>query len=386
MPTPPQPAASLRAASIRDIAEQCGVSTSTVSLALRADPRVTAETAARIRAMATALGYAPNLAARNLISKRFNRVEPSRTLILTLPLQFYQARYFSDIFRGILEVVDAHEFSLTVATHLSCERAGSDVEAAVAKVVRQEVDGLIVYGAITEPALLRALRAHPRFGARPIVSLLGTHADCTAVLADERDGAYQAVRHLLELGHRHLLCFVYTLDGLPRNARLAGARQAMTDAGLDASQHLHPVLLPPGWANPSPLQTEGHELSGDQRQARDAFRAQLTAYPQATALLALNDAAALNAWYTLQEAGVRVPDDFSLIGFDDTDPLLDAQGCNRLTSVRVPLVEIGRQAAHRLIDSVLGQAPSPTPLVLPTTLVVRGSTGPGLPDTSCDDC
>ena len=100
----------------------------------------------------------------------------------------------------------------------------------------------------------------------------------------------------------------------------------------------------------------------------------LREHPEITAVLAMNDASALRAWALLEREGIRVPRDVSIVGFDDTDPKLDADGRNLLTTVRLPLEELGREAARQLVGAITGRTKREEPVILPTELVVRGST------------
>ena len=99
------------------------------------------------------------------------------------------------------------------------------------------------------------------------------------------------------------------------------------------------------------------------------------AHPEVTGILALNDACALNIWDTLEEIGVHIPQQISLIGFDDTDPYPGERGRNLLTSVRLPLHEMGRDAARVLLQHITGELDHHVEHTCPVRLMVRHSTG-----------
>jgi LacI family transcriptional regulator len=102
----------------------------------------------------------------------------------------------------------------------------------------------------------------------------------------------------------------------------------------------------------------------------------LRAHPEITAIIAHNDPCAIHAILTLRQAGWRVPEDISVIGCDDTNRLLDATGRNILTTVRLPLCELGRCTAQLLLDRIAGRPIADPPPILPTQLIVRGTTAP----------
>jgi DNA-binding LacI/PurR family transcriptional regulator len=101
----------------------------------------------------------------------------------------------------------------------------------------------------------------------------------------------------------------------------------------------------------------------------------MRAHPEVTAILGWNDGVALHAWYTLEAAGWRIPGEISLIGFDDAAAMPGPDGRNLLTTVRVPLREIGEEAARLITARVTGALPTDEHRTLPTELILRGSTG-----------
>jgi LacI family transcriptional regulator len=147
---------------------------------------------------------------------------------------------------------------------------------------------------------------------------------------------------------------------------------------LPADTHLltYPQVGP--WNNPK---TAPHTVAAladpePDAAAAEAFLAFLRRHPQITAIFGVNDANALHAWRALHHAGYRVPADYSLVGFDDTDPLRDEAGPNLLASIRVPLAEIGQAAAHLAVRLVHAPASTPATQILPVEFIPRASVGP----------
>jgi DNA-binding LacI/PurR family transcriptional regulator len=360
------PARTNKPVTLKDIAAHCGVGKSIVSYALRGVPCVKPETRARILAAAAELGYDPAAqdAARRLVAHRHAGKTLAHMVALVLPQDFYQGEYFSRLFRGVMDVLPAAGFDV-ILLHPGAENAGAIITSP--SIRRGDVDGIIAFspGELSDEDIA-TLRGHVHFGNRPIVSLINPLSTCSSVTTADEDAAYQSVRYLWSLGHSAMLqC---TTWGRTNDARIAGAARAVVDAGGDPARDLHRVQVPFAWMQSGVLPREAHRLefaSGD---------ATLPAYLQAnsavTAVLAWNDACALYIHRQLLDAGVRVPDDISIIGFDDTDPLPDGG----LTTVALPLVEVGRTAASLLLRQLAADDPTPEHIVLPAPLIPRGTT------------
>ena len=196
------------------------------------------------------------------------------------------------------------------------------------------------------------------------------------------------VTHLLELGHRYFLYFRrphHMSVGVHQDQLYPGYRQACFEHGLDPEQHLIPAEIDAElmrFAFKADHLTQiillnslkaGLPALSPASWAR--YRRLLEQHPKITAILAPNDATAITLRYLLVMDGKRVPEDYSLVGFDDTDPMLDARGRdNILTTVHLPLRALGQKAARLLIDLLTGQASAQCRIVVPTKLIVRAST------------
>ncbi len=358
---------------LQDIADRCGVSTATVSLALRGASRISAATTARVLAAAEALGYDPatHLAARQLALRKHGRTALNRAIALFVPMDFHLAAYTTSIFRGIMDALQVERFGLV--TVYAPEKGEL-----LPLVTAGAVDGAISVLPFDVDRLLASLRAAPHFGARPVVSLFTRVPGASSVGADVETGAYLAARHLLELGH-HVILQIYTGWGdTPREQRrIEGVRRAMREAGCDPDRHHvlrqigdHPLL------NPALDPTRALRLPIFRTQPGETPASFLRARPDITAILAANDGCAIHCWRWLQAEGFRVPEDYSIIGFDDTEVVLDAAGHNLLTSVCQPLREMGRAAGELAVRQVLDARVEEQHQLLPATLSVRHSTAP----------
>jgi LacI family transcriptional regulator len=365
------------------IAEQCGVSVATVSRALRHPERHRQETTERIAAVARELGYDPARyeGARRLVLSRFGKNLVNHLIALVFPPFFYEAHYFTAIFQGILDVLTPEGFGL-----ITIDGDHALQYALPPSFTRGDIDGVIIAADPKDsPTILAKLRTEMGFAKRPVVSLVVPIPTCSNVLVDASRGAYEAAGHLLDLGHRHLLhfCGPYEDSGQMLHDQhaqfLRGYRLACAERGLAPDAHLHYLSLERRlWqlafraANRSKLDAWASSARAHQHPLLQMLRA----HPEITGILALNDPSAILIHHLLTHSGVRVPEDVSLVGFDDTDPLYDARGLNCLTTVRVPLRALGRKAAHLLIRQINGQQPPDSHLLVPPTLVIRGTTAP----------
>jgi DNA-binding LacI/PurR family transcriptional regulator len=362
---------------LRDIAERCQVSKSTVAQALRGQSRLAAATVARVLAVAKEMGYDPTFheGARRLALRKHGREMVNHLVALFFPQSYLRVPFFLETFRGITDVLSASGFGVCVG-HVR-EAMTDDSLLPFPQVMRRgDLDGVIAPGAALAGGLLDELRASAGFDTRPVVSLFDAVPTCGNVVADRPGGVRQAIRHLLELGHRHVMLVYYYLteQGPEPLERYHAAAHEMQEWGIDPDTHLHLFPFIPEWVDPNSAHHDLTELDGaGDDDPTHPLVAYLADHRKVTAILAINDAFALHAWYTLHRAGYRVPDDISIVGFDDTDPMRDDHGANQLTTVRCPLETLGREAGRLMVARITGDSCEEN-VLLPTELVVRRST------------
>jgi LacI family transcriptional regulator len=380
MPTSPPP----RPLTIRDIAHACGVSKSAVAAALAHTGRLSAHTRAEILRVAAEMGYDPaqQAVARRLAMRKSQQRLVNHMLAYFTDLDFTQATYHREAYRGIATVCHREHFAVLL-TENDPYAPPSQLQAVLPiAFARGDADGAILDGA--SGALGEALRGLPGFGDRPLVYLFFPVAGASSVISDDRPGTYAAARHLLALGHRHFLhCYLPAQSPIVIS-RLAGIHAALAEAGLSPAAHLAGLELPTTLCHPG---AAPHMLPVDGRPGQavtlgaDLLLPYLRAHPELTAIFCENDAMALHLWHLLHNAGLRVPDDISLIGFDDTDGMLDVTGVNHLTTIRLPLYDMGVAAAELLIGRITGQLTADELRVLPVEFIARQSTAPARPHT-----
>jgi LacI family transcriptional regulator len=298
------------------------------------------ETRRRIRRAIHRLRYVPHGAAKSLITRK------THTLAVLLPDLY--GEFFSELIRGIDLAARKGGYHLLVS---GSHGSRSEMEAML-RAIRGRVDGLI---ALAPDLPARAFDENLPQGF-PVVLLNGggRRAASSSIRVDNYGGAFSMVRHLMRLGHRA----VTFVTGPPSNHDASERRRGFRDA-----------------MRRKPAAT-AREVPGDFREEagyRAASRI-LKARPRSTAVFAANDAMAIGVLYALREAGVRVPEEIAVVGFDDipTSRFITPA----LTTVRVPIAELGTRATARLLHALRGSGGSPgRPETLRTTLVVRASCG-----------
>jgi LacI family transcriptional regulator len=327
---------------IRDVAKKAGVSVATVSRVFNASGPVSDHAEQRVRAVAAKLRYVPHSGARSLITSKTNCVG------VILPDLY--GEFFSEVIRGMDQASQQHGFHLL----LSNAHAGRRELEVAMRAMRGRVDGMIIMSPHLDAATLLANLP----ASVPVALLSGRMrgGDYDALVIDNSRGAQQMVSHLVSLGHRRIAIIGGAEGNYDAQERLRGYRRALREAGIACDEELE-------------VQGDFTEASGHR-----ATTAMVNSPAPPTAIFAANDSMAIGALSALYEAGIRVPQDVAVAGFDDI-PL--ARFMNPpLSSVHVPIAEMGMRAAQRIIESVSNGVPAKRRReVLPTKLVIRASTG-----------
>jgi DNA-binding LacI/PurR family transcriptional regulator len=322
---------------MRDVAALAGVSHQTVSRVINHSPGVTDATRELVEAAIRQLGYRPHAIARSFAEGR------TRTLACLAP-NLTDFTYASNM-EGAESVLRQHGYDLLFASYHD-RPFESVVEALVA---RRRVDGLLVISPYVDlPVTALPLDV-------PLVLMGGCPREDYShlVYLDNRDGARQATKHLLGLGHRRIAQLTGPLQEDCASERNAGYREALADAG---------IVVDPA------LTTEGDWSATSGYAAMSALAAGVSA------VVAQNDRMAVGLIRAARDRGLRVPEDLSVIGFDDMP--LASYFDPPLTTMRQDTFAIGRTCAEQLIALLGGSAAGCGPVRLLSELVVRASTAP----------
>jgi LacI family transcriptional regulator len=312
----------MKRVSINTIARETGVSRNTVSLALRDDPRVAVDTKERVLEAARRLDYRPNLLAKAVVTGR------SQMLGLALPRLDFS--YMPRFVEAVQEVAFAHGYGVLSCYHHNDHGRLAD---AVSYLLDRRVDGVVVYCPVPEAPMATWSELKP-VAASCVFLSFGREQKLPGLsleLLPESAGA-MAVHRLAELGHRQI-GFAGAGDGFFEQARLAGVRQAAAESGVELVG----------------VYAGEHSLEG----GRVAAKQFLEALQRPTAVIGFADPVAVGFLQAVSQAGVRIPDDLSVIGVDDLP--IAAATTPPLTTLRAPAEALGETATKALIEGTLAK-------------------------------
>jgi len=331
---------------IKEVARRARVSTATVSRTINGSAKVTPETAARVRAAIQELDFYPNTNARALGSGRSN--------FYGLIISDLTNPFFPEIAKAFEDVADEHGQEVLMAnTNYDPAR----MESSVLRMLQRKVDGVAILTSEMDDKLIRKLSGRKI----PIVFLdIGSPGPGISVVRiDYAGGVDQGMDHLIGLGHRRFAFISGPLQLASALTRFRAFNEGMTRNHLITHQAL--------------IREGNHRVDG----GHDAMARILESGARPTAVIASNDLTAIGAMGAIHERGLRVPEDISVLGYDDIQ--LSAFTQPTLTTIRLPRDEIARLAFHALYRptaATAGQAVQGKEHFVQSTLVVRKSTGP----------
>ncbi|PSW21513.1 LacI family DNA-binding transcriptional regulator [Photobacterium sanctipauli] len=300
-------------ATIKDVAQLAGVSTATVSRVINQSAYVEPITLERVQKAIKTLNYQRDARASALASRSNNSLG-----LLTGNLA---DPYFALIAKHVEEVARLHKSQLVVVSgghNAQHEKEGLDY------LISQGCEAMVVHSKMLDNDLL--LRYSAQLPAMVLINRTIAQISNRSVWVDNRSGAAESVRYLIEQGHRKIACVTSDLPIEDRTDRLAGYKDAMQAANLPVEPH---------WIINQPFSEQGGEIAGKQL---------LTQCPEITAAVTFNDVMAAGLMASLHEQGIKVPEDISIVGFDDV--LLARYLYPRLTTMHNPVAEMSAHAAN----------------------------------------
>ncbi len=325
---------------LEEVAARAGVSRATVSRVVNGHPTVRPEAVESVNRAIDELGYVPNRAARSLAS---NRTQAIALVVPETAARIFADPFFASVVQGVATTLNDTDYTLTMLI-------GSESNAAKTRryLLGGNVDGAIVISHHTGDHSYKDLgQVLPVvFGGRP----LGDSPGAVVVDVDNVDGASKAVTHLIGRGCRHIAAISGPQDMRPGVDRRLGWQEALLMAGL----------------------TPGPEVVGDfsTESGLAAARRLLELDPTVDGLFAANDQMAMGALQALREAGLHVPDDVAVVGYDDS--FFSSTIEPPLTTMRQPMIAMGSELATTLVALIEGRPVDPVTL-LRAKLVVRAS-------------
>jgi len=335
---------------ISDVARRAGVSAMTVSRVVNGTGYTSAETRARVEAAIEELGYVPNALARQLRSKT--------TKSVALLVADISNPFFTTIARGVEDFFNNHGYPVMLC---NTDEDSAEEEQYLLMLIERQIDGVLLVPTRSSEESFKLLSGH-----RVPVVVIDRRVDTRSVdsvRCDSEAGAHALVHHLVELGHTRVAVLTGSRAISTSVDRVAGARRALEEAGLELPGDLvHYGGFNFGKSN----QADGHRM---------ALEMLATPGNRPTAVLCANNFIAFGAIRALRESGLRVPEDMSVVAFDDlpeewvSDPFL--------TVARQPAYEIGEAAAALLFDHITGvHEPRGESVILPFELIIRRSSAP----------
>jgi len=331
----------------QDVANLAGVSRTTVSFVVNKNPRFSIRpgTVQKVQEAARVLGYIPNATARALASRRAKAVG----LVMTRdPRYIASDPFLPQILGGLLDVVKQAQLNLLT----DWVEPGQQYQTYSSLIRAKHIDGMILMTPRYDDPGLKALRETDI----PVV-LMGMVPGCDLYSVDVENvaAARTAVRHLISLGHQRIACILNAPSPYSSACqRLQGYQQALEEAGLAYDETLV------GFAD------------FDATSGYSQMRSLLAERPGFTAAFVASDNVALGALAAILDTGLKVPDDISLVGFDDIP--MSSYIHPALTTIHMPAREIAQQSCHLLMRLIAGERPEERALTLPTELITRGST------------
>ena len=328
---------------IQDVAKAAGVAPITVSRVLNNSGYASEETRSRVEAAVAALGYVPNTLARGLRSKR--------THTLALVMTDITNPFFTMIARGVEDTASNSGYTVIFC---NTDESEAEEEKYINILVQKQVDGVLLVPACSNSKSIKFLHSNDI----PVVLLDRRipHMQTDLVRCNSEEGAYRLVRDLIELGHKRIVTITGPREVSTSQDRASGYQRAMIEADLESFIQINYGAF---------TQSSGYELANQA----------LGLDPRPTAFFGANNFISIGVLKALRDAGMSVPDDVAVVGFDDLPAFMTVDPI--LTVASQPAYEMGSKATELLLKRIANELPEDIQeVVLPTEIITRQSSAP----------
>ncbi len=331
---------------IKDVAKKSGVSIATVSLVLHGNPRISSETRKRVLKAVEELDYQPSMLARGLVMRQTGNIG----FVLTEDHFLRTEPFYTRIFLGTeFGARDSNHFVLlaTIPTDFS------ESDFLPRFITQKNVDGLIIAGKVPDAFLAKVVRYHlPTV----FVDFYPARGEHSAILMDNIRGGMLATEHLIQLGHRDIAFLAGDIEHPSIRERYLGYHSALQQHGISPNPELEII----------------DEKKTGKESGYQAICRLLNKGVKFSALFACNDAMAIGAMECLKKQGYKIPEQISVIGFDDIES--DAFQDPPLTTVSVPKYDMGIEAIKLVREMIEQKVQKNKKIIVPVELIVRKST------------
>ncbi|MFZ4834723.1 DNA-binding transcriptional regulator CytR [Rouxiella sp. Mn2063] len=331
----------MASATMKDVAESAGVSTATVSRALMSPEKVSALTRQKVEQAVLAVGYSPHALSRNL--KR----NESRTILVVVP--DICDPFFAEVIQGIERTAAQHGYLVLLG---DCAQQNQQEKTFINLIITKQIDGMLLLG--SDLPFDASKEEQHNLPPMVMANEFAPELELPTVHIDNLTAAFEAVNYLLRLGHKHIACITGPENMPLCQYRLQGYIQALRRSGINVDSH-------------AIIRGDFDFESG--AQALDQLM-NLSTPP--TAIFCHNDIMAIGAMYQAKKIGLRIPQDLSIVGFDDIK--ISQYYDPPLTTVAQPRFQIGEQAMLLLLEQLNGNNVQSGSRLLDSELIVRGST------------
>lgn len=326
---------------IKEIAQMVGVSSATVSRALNDDPRVSSETKRRILDVAERMEYRPNFCAKGLVSQK--------TYTIGMLIPDITDRFYANVMRGIEDVATENNYSVII---FNTDYDAEKERRALRFLKDGRVDGMIAYisNRVIDECISLVSQDYPLVILGHVIDEVKT----AKIGCNNISSAYTITEYLINAGHRNIAHVAGHMQTKTAKQRMQGYKSAL---------ETYDIPVNPNWIVPTDY---------DERSAyENTYRFLQRERENITAIFAANDTIAVGCYRAIRELGLRIPEDISVVGHDDTDmATLIYPG---LTTMRQDTRKIGHLAAQRLLLDISNGKNKEEVVILPTTLVERDS-------------